>query len=458
MPDGRTIGIREWTRAAHSEPIVRIGVILDGDAQAVVHLRTPAHPHVLEPGGPIAPETAIEVRRDGGTLVVRCGDGPPVRTPKLCLTCTAAPRLAPGVGVLVRDVVAGRGFHWQKRIDQTLAGALELLPGEHGVIVVNVLGLEDYLAGVITAEMSGACPTDLLKAQCIVARSWLLAMTEPKHETDPFERCNDDCCQRYQGTGDLSPTALAAVRETRGEVLLTRAGNVVDANYAKCCGGVSELPRHVWGLEKPGLASVVDAPAGAAERRFSPVTEANLAAYLTGDWVKTTQVFCSPNVVPPDAIGRYLGRVDESGEYFRWHVTYDLDELEALLREKLPEAADLAELRDLRVLTRGVSGRASRVALDWTSTAGRPVSVTLPSEYRIREVLHRKFLYSSAFAIHVQRTRAGQIERVTLQGAGWGHGVGLCQIGALGMALKGHDYQTICRHYYPEARLEAAYA
>ncbi|MBU0616114.1 MAG: SpoIID/LytB domain-containing protein, partial [Planctomycetes bacterium] len=292
---------------------------------------------------------------------------------------------------------------------------------------------------------------------CVVDRSWLLAMTEPKHEDEPFDRCNDDCCQRYQGTGDLSPTALAAVCATRGHVLLDPAGNVLDANYAKSCGGISETPRTVWGVDKPGVSPIVDAPRDAAERRFFPISEENLHEYLDGDWLRTTRIYCSPNVVPTDAIARYLGRVDEADDYFRWTVAYRRNELEELLREKLLEAHELAHLRDLRVTTRGVSGRANAVKLEWEDNVGKLVTTRLDSEYRIRQVLHRKFLYSSAIAFHVKHDSRGDIETVTLRGAGWGHGVGMCQIGALGMALQGIDYGTICRHYYPEAQLTAVY-
>ena len=170
--------------------------------------------------------------------------------------------------------------------------------------------------------------------------------------------------------------------------------------------------------------------------------------------------------MPPETIARYLGRVDQAGDYFRWTVRYERGELEQLLREKLPEARELAELRDVRVLARGVSGRAGAVALEWIDRTGRSVRTRLDGEYRIREVLHRKFLYSSAFAVRIERdpakleqsTLGVPIESVTLRGAGWGHGVGLCQIGALGMALSGIDFETICRHYYPAAQPATVYA
>jgi len=327
-PARETINIREWTIEARTEPTVRIGVILDEDAHDTVHLGLPGEPHnatfgdsnetrVLEPG------TKLKVRHTGDSLAVGIADQPTRRAASLRLSHSEHARRStiglaePGSGILVRDVIAGRGFHWQKQLDQTLTGAIELLPAQRGIVLVNELPLEDYLAGVITAEMSGACPADLLKAQCIVARSWLLALTEPKHEDEPFDRCNDDCCQRYQGTGDLSQTAIAAVRDTRGVALLDPTGNVLDANYAKSCGGISETPRNVWGFDKPGLSAIVDAPPGADVQRFFPITAQNLDEYLDGEWLETTGIYCSPNVVPADAIGRYLGRVDEADDYFR---------------------------------------------------------------------------------------------------------------------------------------------
>ncbi len=454
------LSVRDWSPAAGREPVVRIGIVLDEDGDAVVRVKTPTAPCRLDLGaGPtrvLPPGTAVIATMAGGGLRVQVGNEAAVAAP-LARVVPPEGELTPDGGARVHDVIAGRGFHWQRRIDVTLAGVVELRPGRRGVVLVNELALEDYLAGVITAEMSGACPAALLEAQCVVARAWLLALTEPKHTDEPYDRCNDDCCQRYQGTDDLNPTALGAARRTRGVLLLTPSGGVLDANYAKSCGGISETPVAVWGLEKPGISPVVDAPPNAPERRFFPVTEANLDEYLDGDWVRTTRCYCSPNVVPVEAIGRFLGRVDTTDDYFRWTKSYGREELEALLRAKLGDADGLVELRDLRVRARGVSGRAYIVEAEWRDARGAPVVRRIESEYRIRQVLHPKFLYSSAFAVRPERAADGRLTRVTLRGAGWGHGVGLCQIGALGMALCGHDYETICRHYYPKAALARVY-
>ncbi len=455
------MSVEHWKRDAGIEPRLRVGIFLDADEQGCVNLRVPDNHYAADGVRPtpiaVRPHTDIEIRRTGTGLAVTLADKTESTDGPVRLTPTSPRPLLPASGLLVREVVAGRGFHWQKRIDQTLSGTIELSPGERGIVLVNELPLEEYLAGVITAEMSGACPAEFLKAQCVVARSWLLAMTEHKHDHEPFDRCNDDCCQRYQGTGALSASAIGAVRSTRGLALVDPAGNVLDANYSKSCGGVSETPEAVWGIAKAGLSVVVDAPDDADEQRFFPITDWNLPEYLDGEWLNSTRIFCGPQVVPPDAVARFLGQVDEVDDYFRWTVRYDRRELEELLRDKLPEARHLAELYDVRVMQRGVSGRAIVVELEWTDTNDANVVFQLQGEYRIREALHRKFLYSSAFLVRTERDAGGRPETFTLRGAGWGHGVGLCQIGALGMALSGSEFAAICRHYYPETSLQEVY-
>ncbi len=462
-----TSDLHTWTPGARAEPSVRIGVILESDGYKKIDLVTPDEVCLITQGTqgdgggavdrPIPSGTAIHIERTDEGLTLRtaeCSIGPVDRLRVDPQEIASSP---PGSGILVRNVVAGRGFHWQKQADQTLAGSLEFVAAPGGIVMVNQLPMEDYLVGVITAEMGSACPVEFLKAQCVVARSWLLAMTEPKHHDEPFDRCNDDCCQRYQGTGDMSQSAIDAVRGTRGLALIDPNGKVLDANYAKSCGGISELAEHVWGQPKPGINAIVDAPTDDPVQRFMPVTEDNLDTFLDGDWLSNTRAFCSTHIVPVETISQYLGRVDEIDDYFRWTVNYTRAELESLLRDKLPQAAGLVELRDLRVLSRGVSGRAIQVELKWNEQDGSEVVHLLDNEYRIREVLHRGFLYSSAFAARIQRNSDEKFISITLRGAGWGHGAGLCQIGALGMGLTGHDVDAICGHYYPQATIEAVY-
>ncbi len=453
-------GIEKAQPRPETEPTVRIGVVLAEDGCGALQLDIPDEDYTVGGDGQ-AVETVrrvtVAAERSSDGVSLRIGGGPQRQAASWRVAQCTARSLTVGAGVRVPDLVVGRGFHWQKNLTQTLTGSLEIFPGKQGLVMVNELPLEDYLAGVITAEMGSDCPSDLLKAQCVVARGWLLAATEKKHVDEPFVRCNDDCCQRYQGTGSLNPAALETVTATRGEVLIAPDDSIMDANYSKCCGGISELPEHVWGVAKSGLTAVVDAPAGSAVRRFFPLDEAQLAEYLTGDWAVSTDVFCSPAVVPPARMGAYLGRVDEPGDYFRWRVSYMRSELEALLRKRMPELAEMAAVSDMRVTRRGVSGRACTVVVDWVDPQGQTRQAELGSEYRIREVLHDRFLYSSAFIMETQRDADGGLTRITLRGGGWGHGAGLCQIGALGMAIKGYGYRDILTHYFPDARIERLY-
>src|SRR5688572_28992314 len=217
-----SVGLRQWKIVSGEEPTVRIGVVLAEDQLSAIEI----HPDAA---------TKVSAKLDGDALAVQMNDQPPQRMTSWSFAPQKPATPAQGDGALVKGVVAGRGFHWQKKVDQTLAGKLELLPSPRGLILVNELPLEWYLAGVITSEMSSKCPIEFLRAQCITARSWLLAFTEPKHRGQPFDRCNDDDCQRYQGTGDLSKVAVDAVESTRGMCLVAE-DKVVDANYSKSCG------------------------------------------------------------------------------------------------------------------------------------------------------------------------------------------------------------------------------
>jgi SpoIID/LytB domain protein len=454
------VSLQQWHVHSNAEPLVRIGVVLAEDAMTAIEFRLPGDEYiVLSDGGEkvVGKNVRVSAKLENNRVALAIGDQPAKPAAKWTIV-PQSPRIPKRAdGILVRDVVAGRGFHWQKHVDQTIAGALEILPNGDSLILVNELPLEMYLAGVITSEMSSKCPPEFLRAQCVTARSWLLAFTEPKHHGQPFDRCNDDCCQRYQGTGDLSDVATDAAESTRGLVLMA-AGKVVDANYSKSCGGIVELPEHVWGAHKPGLGPAVDAPVSSTVHKFVPVTDDNLHEYLTGDWIKSTDVYCSPHVIPEDKLGQYLGRVDESGHYFRWTVKYTHEELLAMLKRKLPQAAEMTKFTDLRVTNRGVSGRAMRIVLSFLDASGKPVDVNVHDQYRIRQILHASFLFSSAFQVETERDAQGNCKSITLVGAGWGHGAGLCQIGALGMSICGHDFKKIVRQYFPEAELRKLYA
>jgi SpoIID/LytB domain protein len=455
-----SLPLRDWRVDSGREPLVRIGVILAEDATPATSLKLPDLEYTLAPVDGAAQSlkaVTISARASDDAVALNINNQPPIASKQWTLAPKVAPPPTRGGGVLVRDIVAGRGFHWQKHVDQTLAGTIELRSSPRGIVLINELPLEAYLAGVITAEMSSRCPIEFLKAQCITARSWLLANTEAKHRGQAIDRCNDDCCQRYQGTGDLSDVAIEAVQSTRGVVLFAEE-RVVDANYSKSCGGIVELPEHVWHARKPGLGPAVDAPDASAVKRFMPVTDANLDDYLNGEWLRDTDVYCSSHVVPEDQLTQYLGRVDVSGQYFRWTVRYPHDELLDILRRKLADAGDITRLMDLRVTRRGVSGRATEMVLRIVGGDGNERDITVRDQYKIRLVLHPSFLFSSAFAVKIEREPDGKCKAVTLRGAGWGHGAGLCQIGALGMAICKIGHEQIVKHYFPGAELKTVYS
>lgn len=449
------------------EPQVRIGIVLAEDGFTSLAATLPPGDYEMRTAGAVsriraAQPRPIEVRIDAaaGRVVVRDAEQrvllespQPIRL--VCLTPPTAPKA--GDGIAVKGIVAGRGFHWQKRNDQTLTGVLEFrLAGGH-LVMINELGLEEYLTGVITGEMSGECPIEFMKAQATAARSWLLAQPWPPHADAGFVWCNDDCCQRYQGTGGWSARAVEAIAQCRGQVLMTPTNQYCDARYSKSTGGISEDGESVWKMPMECLGAVVDAPKGSAVERFFPVTDANVEEYLEGEWLATCDAFASPATIPEDTLKRYLGRVDEAGEYWRWKVELSVDQL----RESLAKRGgidDLGDLLALRPIKRGRSGRIEILEIDYRNRAGAKKTHTYTKEYDIRAALSIKFLYSSLFLPRAHKNRDGDaLAGVTLVGGGWGHGAGLCQIGALGRALKGQAWDKIATHYYPGARLEKLY-
>jgi len=455
------------------EPVVRIGIVLPQDGRSRLHLDLPDGEYALAASGP--PESAAQglpkPRRlrnaslecqIAGTIVRVAVDGEAAGTAE---AWSLGPAEGAGPAIEVADIVAGRGFHWQTITRQRIPGSLAVRNLAGALLLTARLPLEEYLAGVITAEMSGRCPLDFLKAQCVVARSWTLAHTERKHEKLGVDFCNDDCCQRYQGLGELTEVARRAVAETRGEVLvveppLVPAPRVVDANYSKSCGGITEAPEAIWGMAKPGLTAVVDAPPSSPLHGVLPLSEEAVGGYVAAALPGCRDAFCGPGAVAEAELPAYLGRVDTGGGFFRWSVSREREELEELLRRKGYAPADLAELTDLVVTDRGTSGRATAVEVAYRTAAGQRKAFTIRDQYAIRDALHETFLYSSAFAVRVEPDPLcpPRVARVRLDGAGWGHGVGLCQIGALGMALAGWGYRGILRHYFPTAGVAAAYA
>nr|HQA46637.1 SpoIID/LytB domain-containing protein [Phycisphaerae bacterium] len=448
------------------EPRLRVGVVLPSDQMQRIRLTIPDAPYRLlldGRAGHAPPAGSAEVVCEGQRVRFRAADRTSEPAGILTIVPASEGPLQRGGGIEVRGVLTGRGFHWQKRTHFRIPGTIEFRVADDHLLVVNELPLEQYLTCVVTSEMSGACPLEFLKSQVLVARAWVLVHTEDKHPGLPIDRCNDDCCQRYQGTTFLTPSAIEAVRSTRGQAIFHAGGGIIDANYSKSCGGIIEAPELVWGVSKPGQRSAVDAPKNSTMQRFLPVTQEKLDEYLSGSWLAQTDCFCSPNIVPEDELPRYLGGVDVGGRYFRWTLRYNREDLEQILRNKVfngqtpaaPEA--LATLTDLRPIRRGNSGRVIELAVDYLDPMGHSRVHTITDQHRIRDALHEKFLYSSAFDVRIERDNAGVPTHIKLVGAGWGHGAGLCQIGALGMALQGYDAASIVSHYFADVSIRTCY-
>ncbi len=357
--------------------------------------------------------------------------------PSLKLSCQDdVEKLSTAFGIHVDPVIAGRGFHWEKRIEVDLPGELRISNENGHFKLINTLDVEAYVACVATSEMGSEAPADLLAAQTVVARCWSLAMVEAKHLAEGYDVCNDDCCQRYQGTSFLTPHSLKAAIDTRSEVLVYE-NKVIDARYSKNCGGMVEAYDTVWeGGEVPYLIPLWDAPEqkpGFAVENFAEHFDYHAA-------------YCSSRRFENVNLAGMLGKVDVSGSYYRWEQQMNKDDLLSNLKKYTGLA--WKQIDDIEIMERGPSSRIKYLFLKGIDQNGESVRQMVKSEYGIRQMFSDSFLYSSAFVIKNAATLKDD-DHVILQGLGWGHGVGLCQMGALGMALDNITYRDILRHYYP---------
>ena len=354
------------------------------------------------------------------------------------------------------DVVIGVNFHWQRLETQTFRGSLRLLADGGKIWAINDLPVEDYLESVISSEMSAQSSLPLLMAHAVISRSWLMSQidgntapnTQASHgdafirwydHTDHtlFDVCADDHCQRYQGiTKETSPNVAEAIRRTRGE-LLTYGDEICDARFSKCCGGAMEEFQYCWDdTPKPYLKGIGDTP----EETIPDLTvEENARQWI----LSSPKSFC--NTTDKRILSQVLNDYDqETTDFYRWRVSYTQEELSKLVEKKL--GAGLGTITDMRPLKRGMSGRICELRI-----TGTKKTIVVGKELEIRRALSESHLYSSAFVVEKQG------DTFTLIGAGWGHGVGLCQIGAAVMGDKGYAYDEILRHYYPGAEIEKAW-
>ena len=347
----------------------------------------------------------------------------------------------------IKPVTAGRGFHWQKQINISIKGSIKVKNIDGCLFLVNEVGMEDYLMSVATSEMSGDCPEALLEAQTIAARSWLMASEEQKHKDLGIDACNDDCCQRYQGIKNISARAKSAALNTRGKFVIHNS-KICDTRYSKSCGGISESNENVWGDNpKEYLRAIFDSRGGNIPD-FSNEEQLN-------KWIfEPPDCYCNNDHISKSELKRFLGSVDEDGDYFRWEITYSNEQLTKIINKKLNESFDSIE--SLIPMKRGLSGRIMSLTI-YGKKDQKEHKTLVDSEYDIRKTLHPEFLYSSAFVINAKSNLRSCPEKITLTGAGWGHGVGLCQIGALGMAIIGNSSEEILKHYFSSTKIKKMY-
>ncbi|MGM9760122.1 MAG: SpoIID/LytB domain-containing protein [Parabacteroides sp.] len=365
------------------------------------------------------------------------------------------------------DVTIGIQFHWQRKERQRFSGLLRLWIADEQLVVINEVDVESYLTSVISSEMSATASKALLKAHAVISRSWVLAQIAHRQASRPpvqtempvtegayirwydhedhtlFDVCADDHCQRYQGvTRIVTPKAREAVEETAGEVLM-EGDTLCDTRFSKCCGGVTERFESCWEpVSHPCLQAVRDADSSV----FPDLTQEEEAAR----WIRQRPTaYCATR----DAaiLRQVLNRYDqETTDFYRWQVCYSQEELAGLIARKSGRL--FGRIVDLRPIERGPSGRIVRLEI-----VGTERSLVIGKELEIRRTLAETHLYSSAFVVDKEEVQAGIPGRFRLTGAGWGHGVGLCQIGAAIMGAQGFDYRQILSHYYPGSRLCGRY-
>lgn len=356
----------------------------------------------------------------------------------------------------LRDVVIGVNFHWERKETQTFRGTLKLLADNGKIWAINELPVEDYLESVISSEMSATSNLPLLMAHAVISRSWLMSQKENKTRPNTQEQHGnafirwydhtdhtlfdvgaDDHCQRYQGiTMETSPNVAEAIRKTRGEIL-TYGDEICDARFSKCCGGAMEEFQYCWDdTPKPYLKGIGDTE---SEKIPDLTVEENARQWILSE----PESFC--NTKDKRVLSQVLNDYDqETTDFYRWHISYKQAELSELVNRKL--RVDLGTVTDLVPLKRGKSGRICELRI-----VGSRQTIVVGKELEIRRALSESHLYSSAFVVDKHA------DVFDIHGAGWGHGVGLCQIGAAVMGDKGYSYDKILTHYYPGAEIEKAW-
>ena len=371
----------------------------------------------------------------------------------------------------LEDVTIGVNFHWERKEAQIFLGKLRFIVEDNNICAINELPVETYLTSVISSEMRATSSLELLKAHAVISRSWLLAqMAQRKAENNNVEKqpsffktneeivrwydredhkrfdvCADDHCQRYQGiTKAANKHVVEAIQQTAGEIL-TSHGEICDARYSKCCGGAVEEFQYCWeNIKKPYLQALPD-----TLPNTTPLPDLTDEA-VARQWILSSpDAFC--NTTDQKVLSQVLNDFDqETTDFYRWNQTYSQAEVKQLLEEKLEVL--FGDIIDLIPLERGKSGRIYRLKI-----VGKERTLIIGKELEIRRALSKSHLYSSAFIVEKADIKDGVPQKFIIKGAGWGHGVGLCQIGAAMMGKQGYRYEEILLHYYKGAEITKAY-
>ena len=378
------------------------------------------------------------------------------------------------------DVTIGVNFHWERKETPTFLGTLHFVVESDKICAINELPVERYLESVISSEMSATSSLELLKAHAVISRSWLLAQMKKRREVAEsgnnffsfvkkddrlirwydredhtiFDVCADDHCQRYQGiTKETSPHVAEAIRQTKGQILMD-GDDICDARFSKCCGGVTEEFQYCWeDTPKNYLSSVRDIIQGVKSvGSAAPAPLPSLQDEAAADaWIRSNPpAFC--NTTDKKILSQVLNDYDQqTADFYRWKVTLTQEKLKQLLDEKLK--MNFGDILDLQAEERGKSGRISKLRI-----VGTEKTFVIGKELEIRRALSDTHLYSSAFVVdRCDIDEKGVPQRFDIIGAGWGHGVGLCQIGAAVMGEEGFDYDAILLHYYQGAEIKKVY-
>lgn len=370
----------------------------------------------------------------------------------------------------LKGVTIGINFHWERKEDQVFGGSLKFIVENDKITAINVIGIEEYLISVISSEMSATASLELLKAHSVISRSWLLAQINKNKEIEAsnikystmietpyelikwydredhtrFDICADDHCQRYQGVTKLSTEkAREAVTQTWGELLMYD-NKICDARYSKSCGGVFEEFENCW--EQTPFPYLVKKRDSLSNTDFPDLTLESEAE----QWINSSpEAFC--NTTDTKILSQVLNNYDmETKNFYRWSVEYSQDELSALIQKR--SGTDYGKILDLIPISRGTSGRIIKLKI-----VGTKLTKIIGKELEIRRTLSESHLYSSGFIVEKINVKNNIPESFKLKGAGWGHGVGLCQIGAAVMGEKGYNYKEILLHYFIDASIEKAY-